>query len=217
MIERSPFGTYVVDSQFRIAMMNAASQDGAFRNVRPVIGRDFAEAMRILWPEPVAAEIIGHFRHTLDTGEPYYSPRFINPRHDVEIVESYEWELHRMTLPDGQHGVICYYYDSTKLPRPRRRCARAKRDSAWRCGTAPVSAAAQDRDLRYIWAYNQRTARPQEIVGHFDHEIFTPEEAAHVTACKRRVLQEGNELREQMWFDRPSGRIFLDVCWETDS
>ena len=71
--------------------------------------------MRILWPEPVAAEIIGHFRHTLDTGEPYFSRDFINPRHDAEIVEAYEWELHRMTLPDGQHGVICYYYDSTKL------------------------------------------------------------------------------------------------------
>ncbi len=115
LIERSPFGTYVVDSQFRIAMMNGFSQEGAFHNVRPVIGRDFAEAMRILWPEPVAAEIIGHFRHTLDTGEPYYSPRFINPRQDVEIVEAYEWELHRMTLPDGQYGVVCYYYDSTKL------------------------------------------------------------------------------------------------------
>jgi PAS domain S-box-containing protein len=115
VIERSPFGTYIVDAQFRIAMMNAASQEGAFRNVRPVIGRDFSEAMRILWPESVAAEIVGHFRHTLETGEPYYSPRFINPRHDVEIVEAYEWELHRMTLPDGQHGVICYYYDSTKL------------------------------------------------------------------------------------------------------
>ena len=115
LIERSPFGTYIIDSQFRIAMMNASSQDGAFCNVRPVIGRDFSEAMRILWPEPVAAEIIANFRHTLETGEPYYSPRFINPRHDVEIVESYEWELHRMTLPDGQHGVICYYYDSTKL------------------------------------------------------------------------------------------------------
>ncbi len=115
LVERAPFGIYVVNSQFRIARMNAGSQTGAFRNVRPVIGRDFAEAMRILWPEPVAAEIIAVFRHTLETGEPYYSPRFTNPRHDVATVESYEWELHRMTLPDGQYGVICYYYDSTKL------------------------------------------------------------------------------------------------------
>jgi PAS domain-containing protein len=115
LVERSPFGTYIVDSQFRVAMMNAASQDGAFRKVRPVIGRDFTDVMRILWPDDVAAEIIAHVRHTLDTGEPYFSRDFVNPRQDAEIVEAYEWELHRMTLPDGRHGVICYYYDSTRL------------------------------------------------------------------------------------------------------
>ena len=149
LVERSPFGTYVVDSQFRIAMMNAASQEGAFRNVRPVIGRDFAEAMRILWPEPVAAEIIGHFRHTLDTGEPYYSPRFVNPRHDVEIVEAYEWELHRMTLPDGQYGVICYYYDSTKLRQAEAavRASRAKLATAFASMTEAIFIADADGRL----------------------------------------------------------------------
>ena len=30
-------------------------------------------------------------------------------------MESYEWELHRINLPDGQNGVICYYFDSTKI------------------------------------------------------------------------------------------------------
>jgi PAS domain S-box-containing protein len=115
LVERSPFGTYIVDSRFRIAQMNASSQDGAFRNVRPLIGRDFGEAMRTLWPEPVAADIIAAFRRTLETGEPYVSPRFTQPRGDVDAVESYEWELHRLTLPDGQYGVICYYFDSTRL------------------------------------------------------------------------------------------------------
>jgi PAS domain S-box-containing protein len=115
LIERAPFGVYVIDSQFRIAHMNASSQTGAFRNVRPVIGRDFSEAIHILWPEETASGVISAFRHTLKTGESYYSPRFTNPRQDVAEVESYEWELQRMTLPDGQYGVICYYYDSTKL------------------------------------------------------------------------------------------------------
>ena len=59
VVERSPFGIYVVDSAFRIAHMNKAGQLGAFRNVRPVIERDFSEAMHILWPEPVAAERTG--------------------------------------------------------------------------------------------------------------------------------------------------------------
>jgi len=115
LVDRAPFGIYIVDSQFRIAQMNPGSQSGAFRNVRPVIGRNFSEAMHILWPEPTASEIISHFRHTLETGESYYSPKFTNPRQDIDAVESYEWQLHRMTSPDGQYGVICYYFDSTQL------------------------------------------------------------------------------------------------------
>src|SRR5512133_931843 len=115
LIENSPFGNYIVDSQFRIVMMNASTQTGAFRNVQPVIGRNFAEAMHILWPEDVAEGIISRFRHTLDTGEPYYSRDFINLRNDEKNIEAYEWELHRIMLPDGQNCVICYYFDSTKL------------------------------------------------------------------------------------------------------
>ncbi len=115
LVERAPFGIYVVDSQFRISQMNAGSRIGAFRNVQPVIGRDFSEAMRILWPKPVAEGIIREFRHTIDTGESYYSRDFINARQDKAMTESYEWELHRITLPDGRYGVVCYYFDSTRL------------------------------------------------------------------------------------------------------
>jgi len=126
LIERAPFGIYVVNSQFQIEHMNKGSQDGAFRNVRPVIGRDFSEAMHILWPESTASEILARFRHTLETGEPYYSPPFVHPRHDVEIVESYEWELQRIRLPNGQFGVICYYFDSTKLRETERKLIEAQ-------------------------------------------------------------------------------------------
>jgi ABC-type amino acid transport substrate-binding protein len=83
LIERAPFGFYVVDSQLRIVHMNASSQEGAFRNVRPVIGSNLDEAMRIIWPESIAAEITGRFRHTLEVGESYFSPRFTNQRQDL--------------------------------------------------------------------------------------------------------------------------------------
>jgi PAS domain S-box-containing protein len=79
---------------------------------------------------------------------------------------------------------------------------------------APVSVAAQDGALRYIWAYNQRTARSEDLIGKVDSEIFTAEEAAHVTVIKRRVLAENAGHREQMWLDRPAGRIFLDIAFE---
>lgn len=61
------------------------------------------------------------FRHTQETGEPYYSKDFINLRRDKEQVEGYEWELHRIATPDGRHGVVCYYFDSTALRDVERR------------------------------------------------------------------------------------------------
>jgi PAS domain S-box-containing protein len=78
---------------------------------------------------------------------------------------------------------------------------------------APVSVAAQDCNLRYIWAFNQHTARPEQIIGKLDREIFKPKEAEYVEKIKRRVLEENIELREQMWLERPSGRIFVDITW----
>ena len=115
VVERCPFGIYIVDSSFSIVSMNKDSQVGAFRNVQPIIGHDLAAAMYILWPDDVAEFVIERFRHTLDTGEPFSSRDFKHPRGDIDVVESYEWMLHRTTLPDGQYAVICYYYDSTEL------------------------------------------------------------------------------------------------------
>jgi two-component system CheB/CheR fusion protein len=143
----------------------------------------------------------------------------------------YELE-HRIVRPDGsvrwvydrahpyldETGNLLRYIGATLDITERKQAEQALRETDLRfrlaLRNAPVSVAAQDRELRYIWAYNQRTARPEQIIGKRDDEIFTPEEATHLTAIKQRVLDEGVELREQMWLDRPSGRVFLDVCWE---
>ena len=79
---------------------------------------------------------------------------------------------------------------------------------------APVTVAAQDEDLRFVWAFNQRTAPEDGVIGKTDADIFTAEEAEHLRGIKRRVLEEGVELHEQLWLDRPRrGRIFLDCTF----
>lgn len=127
LVDHSPCGFYIVDAGFRISHMNADSQARAFRNVMPTIGRRLDEAMRILWPEPLAAEIIAVFRHTLDTGEPYRSPGLISLRQDLDTVETYEWQVDRIIMSDGSHSVVCYYYDTTPL-REAERSARASEE-----------------------------------------------------------------------------------------
>lgn len=117
LIHHSPSGFYIVDADFRISHVNAETQARAFRNVKPAIGVQLDDAMRVLWPEPLASEIIALFRHTLDSGESYQSNNLVSDRADTREVETYNWQLLRITMPDGRHAVACFYYDTTELRR----------------------------------------------------------------------------------------------------
>ncbi len=112
------------------------------------------------------------------------------------------------------YGRFWHFSDITEIKRTEKALRETEAHFRLALRNAPVSVAIQDRDLRYTWVYNQRNALLEVIVGKRDNEIFTPEEATHITALKKRVLDEDIELREQMWFNRPGGRIFLDVYWE---
>jgi PAS domain S-box-containing protein len=79
---------------------------------------------------------------------------------------------------------------------------------------APVTVAAQDKDLRFIWAYNQRTVNPAEVIGKTDMDIFPPETAGWLTGLKRQVLETGNELTRQGWVTSGGQRLFLDLFLE---
>ena len=113
LVENAPFGLYVVDAQFRLRHVSAAAQK-VFSHVHPLIGRDFDEVLRCVWADPFASEAIGRFHHTLQTGEAYAAPNTTQLRNDIPDVESYDWKIERITLPDGQFGVVCYFYDVTE-------------------------------------------------------------------------------------------------------
>ncbi|WP_190567027.1 PAS domain S-box protein [Desertifilum sp. FACHB-1129] len=115
LVEEAPLGVYMIDAEFRLRQANQTAI--AVFNLQPLIGRDLAEALRTIWREPFATEAINCFRHTLATGESYYSPTIVERRADIEEIQSYDWQLHRITLPDGSYGVVCYFYDLSELKR----------------------------------------------------------------------------------------------------
>jgi signal transduction histidine kinase/CheY-like chemotaxis protein len=49
-------------------------------------------------------------------------------RSDTAEVESYDWKIERVTLPDGQPGVVCYFYDMTERVRYEQEIHRLKDD-----------------------------------------------------------------------------------------
>jgi signal transduction histidine kinase len=76
-----------------------------------MIGGDFDELIHALWPNPYADFLIAKFRATLATGEPYVHAVHSERRLDRDQTEHYEWQIMRTPLPEGRHGVVCYFRD----------------------------------------------------------------------------------------------------------
>lgn len=116
LVRNSPFGIYVIDGAFKLFEFSQGAAK-VFANINPLIGRDFAQIQRILWPENFAKAIIARFRTTLETGEPYISVSTIEARANIDATEAYDWRIERISLPDGSHGVVCYFYDLSERMR----------------------------------------------------------------------------------------------------
>jgi PAS domain S-box-containing protein len=119
LIQQAPVGIFVVDAGFRLQQLNSTALP-VFKNIRPLIGRDFGEIYRILWPKRVAGRIVKLFRHTLKTGEPYQSPEFTERRRDTGVLEIYEWQIQRVTLPAGEYGVVAFFNNITERKQAER-------------------------------------------------------------------------------------------------
>jgi PAS domain S-box-containing protein len=110
LLNEAPIGVVLIDGDFRIREVNPAARP-SFGDLPGLIGRDFGEVMRILWTQPYAEEVIAIYRHTLETGKPYYTPERIERRLDRGVTEYYEWQVNRIPLPEGGYGVVCYFRD----------------------------------------------------------------------------------------------------------
>lgn len=146
LIDQAPVGTYVVDHRLCLRQINSRAMP-AFAGISPLIGRSLEEVMVILWGKEVGSEILAQFRHTLETGERYLSPRFAQVRHDIGSEEAYEWEAQRVTLPEGTHGVVCYFNDITQ----RYRAQKALQESEERVRLATAATGVG------IWEWNVLT------------------------------------------------------------
>jgi PAS domain S-box-containing protein len=128
LLNEAPLGVMLVDEDFRVAAVNPIALP--LIGETDLIGRDFDAVVRTAWSSADGEEITRRFRHTLQTGEPQVVPEFIARRRDRNVVEYYEWQVHRIPLPDGRRGVVCYFRDisRTVLAREALREADSRKD-----------------------------------------------------------------------------------------
>ncbi len=114
LVEQAPMGMHAVDDQFRMRRINEVALS-VFKSDQPVIGRDFQEILESQWGPELGTEITAIFRRTLETGERYVAPTFTEHRADLGAEKTYEWELQRLTLPNGKFALGCYFSDVTHM------------------------------------------------------------------------------------------------------
>ena len=110
IINQSPVGIFLLDAQLRFQHLNPKAEP-VFGGIEKIVGRELSEILQLLWPASLAQELLRPFRHTLETGEPFIQKGFAGERKDRNAVEYYDWEIHLLTLPDGQQGIVCYFID----------------------------------------------------------------------------------------------------------
>jgi diguanylate cyclase (GGDEF)-like protein/PAS domain S-box-containing protein len=113
LVEQAPIGVFLVDADFRIIEVNPAARP-VFGDIPDLVGRDYEEVQRILWPEATADAIVQTTRRTLLTGIPHHEPEMSGVRADRGNTEYYDWRMDRIRLPDGTDGIVCYFSDISR-------------------------------------------------------------------------------------------------------
>lgn len=119
LIDEAPVGICLIDSDFRIRKINPVALPMTEGIAGGIVGRNLNELVHIVWETGYADEVMQIFRRTLETGESYVAEQRTELRADRRVMEDYQWRVVRITLPDGQRGLVCYFRDISEEVRAR--------------------------------------------------------------------------------------------------
>ncbi len=214
LLAQAPVGVYIVDADFHVCDVNPTART-LLGDVPDPLGRDFDELIHTVWPKAYADDLIRHFRLTLETGEPYLGLEQVGLRRDRETAEHHEWQIHRVCLPDGRYGIVCYLLDISAHVQLRERLLAADRQKdeflamlahELRTPLAPIQSAtelllrirASDPEIREIAATVKRQ------VGHMMRLVDDLLDVSRITRghvelrCERLLVSEVVERAIEM-------------------
>jgi PAS domain S-box-containing protein len=110
LVNQAPIGVFLLDSELRIRQVNPVARP-TFGAIPDLVGRGFPALLHELVGEENARELVRTFRHTLATGESHHATEQARPLRNETGSTYYDWHIDRIPLPEGGHGVVCYFRD----------------------------------------------------------------------------------------------------------
>jgi PAS domain S-box-containing protein len=224
LLDQAPMGMYLVDGDLRLLQINPAALK-SLGDVGDVVGRNFVDVVNALWPGPLAVEVIARFRHTLATGESFVVPEFADRRPSLGATAYYHWQISRITLPEGGHGVVCYFKDISDIVRGRRALAKVSEDAERRrrffdtvLSHTPDLVYVFDLKHRFTYANNALLAmcgkRLEDAVGKTCLELgYEPWHAAMHEREIDQVAATRRPIRGEVPFEGTNGRRIHDYIF----
>jgi PAS domain S-box-containing protein len=200
---------YSTDLQLCITSWNHAAEEAYGWKEKEVLGRNIIEVTC----SEFDPEMRAHLARVLAKSGPAASEIEHKTRTGKKIIfESNTILLHGA---DGNpSGFIIVNRDITERKRAEEELRLSENRFRLALQNAPVTIAAQDLNLKFIWVYNQKTRSPIEVIGKSDYDIFPPDIAEQLVLLKKKVIKSGKELREQLWVTSNNIKLFLDLYIE---
>lgn len=112
-------------------------------------------------------------------------------------------------------GITCASTDITEIKRAEQILRTSEDRLRVAVRNTGLSISHVDQDLRYTWIINPQHRFPiTEIIGKTDAELLGQDLAAQLTALKRRVIEEGTGVHDEITMEMPDGRRTWSVTIE---
>lgn len=212
LLTTAPVGLCFLSPDYRYLRINEAL---AAMNGIPAaehLGRTVREVLPSMAPlvEPLFAQVLA-------TGRPLVDREIVEERPPASGGQRiWRASYYPVRLPDGAvAGLGIVANDITA----ERAAADALRLSEERFRVAlknsPIIVYTTDRALRYTWIYNPHPAyEPTAVLGCRDEDLLPPEQAAKLTAVKRRVLERAAGERVELTLDVGGEALTYDLTAE---